>query len=76
MYIHAIESENPGGLFAGAKGLLVGPYGGWGHYGTEGEIRPIGIVKAIHNADADDIIEYEDLTGIEVNHPTAKAWGF
>jgi len=67
MYINAIESSSPGGLLIGARGFVLGPYGSPGGYGTEDEIRPIGLMKAIENADAEDIVEYEDLTGIETS---------
>lgn len=67
MYIQAVESSEHGGILLGPKSFVFGPYGGWGHYGTGDEIRPIGLVKSIQNADADDIVEYEDLTGIETS---------
>jgi len=67
MYINAIESSGPGGLLVGPSSFVFGPYGSRGSYGTEDEIRPIGLMKAIDNADAEDIVEYEDLTGIETS---------
>lgn len=67
MYINDVEAPGSGGLLVGAKGFVFGPYGSPGGYGTADEIRPIGLMKEINNADADDIVEYEDLTGIEMS---------
>ncbi len=67
MYINAVEVDGPGGVLVGAKSFVTGPYAAPGGYFTGDEIRPIGRLKAIANADADDIVEYADLVGIETS---------